>query len=255
MAPPVGLDTASLLQLSRDRLDQVVDEIELMQTDPEYMRDYVLRLKASIRWDESVSPALKWGYIAERILNTWTNSLGIWRLMVNECQELQDACRKHHQGVTTIMPGTRLSSEVTVRYRALIEMLRRYLEIQMDSLYSATQDMSAMKSMHQKGVNKGQLYDKIRMRNLNDSKEQSNRIAVAFGMLSINFPFGPHFHLRKMAIDRFAEELSAAEFDKHVDDQLSDLARLDALRLSVIYSQVVIDREPAFPKNSRIAFS
>jgi hypothetical protein len=54
VSPVNGLDRDTLLQASLDRRNQIVDKIEPMQTDPQYMRDYILALKADIRWDANV---------------------------------------------------------------------------------------------------------------------------------------------------------------------------------------------------------
>jgi hypothetical protein len=46
--PPIGLDINASLQVSRGKLNQLVDEIEIMQTDPQYFYNYVTTLKAGI---------------------------------------------------------------------------------------------------------------------------------------------------------------------------------------------------------------
>lgn len=47
-APPLTLDTDALLQTSRGKFNQIVDDIEILQTDVEYMYKYVMVLKADI---------------------------------------------------------------------------------------------------------------------------------------------------------------------------------------------------------------
>lgn len=134
------------------------------------------------------------------------------------------------------MPGTYLSPEVTTHYRTLVELLRRDLGVQMNSLHSAIQDMSAMKSLHRKVVKNGKLCNIMKSGNVGD---QSNRITIALGILTATSPSRKGFHPGRMGIGPFKEEISTVESDKRVDDQLSDLALLDTLRLSVICSQVV----------------
>jgi hypothetical protein len=58
-APPITLDPEALLEMSRDQLNHLADEAELLQNDPEYFRNYVLEMKANISWDEGVSSSLK----------------------------------------------------------------------------------------------------------------------------------------------------------------------------------------------------
>ena len=67
LTSPSRFDPEMLLEIATGQLNRIVDEVELLQNDPEYMRDCALNMEADISWHAGVSSSLKWSYIASTI--------------------------------------------------------------------------------------------------------------------------------------------------------------------------------------------
>jgi len=117
-APPInGLDTDALLQTAYQERSRMADEIELLQTDPEYTRDIVLALKADIRWDANVSSSLKWEHIAGRFATDALPELNLWHDIFITCTQLRDACQEH-EGATIFRPGASVSQKSAAPWKS-----------------------------------------------------------------------------------------------------------------------------------------
>lgn len=156
-APSTGLDTKVMLQASRDRFNKIVDDIEILQTDPEYMRNYALTTKANIRWDADVPTALKWDYVSESIIFTWIHSLSMWHNLYDACQRIHDACEQH-DGSAVLQPGVHLSLEASEAFNHLGNTLMHVLGMQTAEFETALQDMREMKSFSRKVITQQQIY-------------------------------------------------------------------------------------------------
>ena len=122
MPPVKGLDTDALLQTCLDKRDQMADEVELLQTDPEYTRDYILALKADIRWDANVSVDLKWEHVAGRFATEAIAELNIWHDIVLTCKDLQASCQ-YYENPTAFLPGETLHPDVFLVLSQLRQLL------------------------------------------------------------------------------------------------------------------------------------
>jgi hypothetical protein len=79
-APPSAFDLKDIARKARDHLNMLVDEMELMQTSVEHMRQCVLEMKANtcFNYDGTHSAAEEWEYIATAGSELW--------LSVNTCK-------------------------------------------------------------------------------------------------------------------------------------------------------------------------
>jgi hypothetical protein len=233
--PPVnGLDVDALLQTCLDKRNQMVDEVELLQTDPEYTRDHVLALKADIRWDAKVPSDLKWNHVAGRFVTEAIAELNVWHDIVLTCEELRNACQLH-EGATVFLPGATLSTEVTLVLTELRQLLYGCTRFQWEDLYTSITQMHAAKDLYRMCSAGGKLVPCRRIIPPGAPQTPSDRIHKAFCDLAtaMNVRHGS----KSTQFNALAEQLSAVQFDERVHKCLLTLIQLEALHLSLDWSQ------------------
>lgn len=233
--PPICLDAEALLQASRGRFNQIVDEVELMQTDPEYMYNYVSTLKAGINWDQTVPTSLKWAYISQALLRTRGRFLITWQRLVNECQSFQAVCKPYEQGESSaIVPGSRMAADVRKAFENLCAVLySRQLVLTME-LGSAFSDMDAMKDHYKKAMVDGELRNVIKSPEIQNPDMPGDRILPCFRMLQDTMANSRLYGAKKWG-DMLREELSNVQSSQRSNEGLSSLALIDAMRMSAIW--------------------
>lgn len=247
LTPPPALDIDALLQASRDRFNQVTDDIEQLQTDPEYFQDYVTTLKAGINWDENVSADLKWAYVSETLMRNRVASLFHWQVIMDECQSFQAVCRAYEENYgSAIRPGCYMPAEVSDAYQRLCATLQSRQLVQMLELGCAISDMCAMKHDNKKVLVDGKLRNVVRRQEYWVLETPSECIALALRMLqktvTNSYLYGP-----KQRLELLAEELSTVDSNQRTNDQLSSFTLLDAMYMSTFWGcQAVV--EPAHRK-------
>jgi hypothetical protein len=233
--PPVnGLDTDTLLQTCLDRRNQMTDEVELLQTDPEYTRDYILALKADIRWDANVSAELKWEHVAGRFATEAIAELNVWHDIVLTCEELRASCQ-YYENATTFLPYQNLHPDAFFVLTELRQLLYDSQRFRWEDLYTAISHMHAMKDLYRMCSAGGKLVPCRRVVPPGGPPTPSDRIHKALCDLAtaMNMRHGS----KLSRFNTLAKQLSAVQFDERAHKCLSTLIQLEALRLSVDWCQ------------------
>lgn len=250
-SPVNGLDTDALLKTSHNGRNQMVDEFELLQTDPEYTRDFVLALKADLRWDDSVSSSLKWEHVAGKFAIDAIGKLNMWHDLFSTCTELRTACQEH-ECATILRPGAPVSAEVCHTLAKLRQLFYAYQKAQMENLYTAILQMNAMKDVYCMRSEGGILIPCQRGVHLGNPRKPSDRIHLAFRDLVTAMSDRHGSKLSKFYA--LADQLSTVQSDERAHGCLSTLIQLDDLQLSVDWSQT-IPRSPSEGSESHELFA
>lgn len=230
-----GLNTEALLQASLDKRDQMADEVELLQTDPEYTSDHVLALKADIRWDANVSSDLKWEHVAGRFATEAIAELNVWHDIALTCEELRDACQLH-KNVTTLLPGEVLLPDYVFPILAeLRQLLYGSQRFQCEELYTAITQMHAAKDLYRLCSAGGKLVPRRRIIPPGAPSTPSDRIHKAFCDLATGM--NARYTSKTPQYNELLKQLSAVQFDQRADKCLSTLIQLDTLQLCVDWCQ------------------
>lgn len=123
-APPARFDPQILLEKARNHLNFLRDELDLMQCDPEYMRQYIVDVKTSTYVGANQSTDEVWGKVAREITITWTTNISLWQRIVTEAENLQASFAKNGLVVTT---GTHLTKDIDTAVRCFGETVRSWL--------------------------------------------------------------------------------------------------------------------------------
>jgi hypothetical protein len=242
MLPVKGLDTDALLQTCLDKRDQMADEVELLQTDPEYTRDYILALKADIRWDANVSADLKWEHVVGRFATEAIAELNIWHDIVLTCKDLQASCQ-YYENATAFQPGEALHPDVFLVLTQLRQLLYDCQRFQWDDLYTAITQMHAAKDLYRMCSAGGKLVPCRRIVPLEAHPTPSDRIHTAFCDLAT--VMNVRHRSKRSQFNALADQLAAVQFDDRAHKCLSTLIELEALRLSVDWCQMTPNRPSA----------
>ncbi|GAB7328061.1 hypothetical protein MBLNU13_g00103t2 [Cladosporium sp. NU13] len=221
-APPSKFDTELLLEMARDQVNHAADEVELLQGDPESLRSYALNMKAKISWDASISPSTKWSYIASNIPLSWTQKLSRWQAMFEKSQELVSVCREHGSAIQNCSGLPEAVKTTIVKYGAVIQNMT---EMELPRLRFAAIEMHATREVTVKRERNGELYRESRYNG--DFTKQGERILHAtFGV----FTRMPLRHMTRGTLRNLSAEMSQAKFDKRVQDSVSTIGVLEAMR-------------------------
>jgi hypothetical protein len=252
-APPLALDVDALLHASRGKFSQIVDDIEILQTDVEYMYNYVLAVKANINWDKNVSTTLKWEYVAEAVLRDRVMSLVLWQVLTNECHSFQEVCRANEENhASATEPGSYMAGAVKDAYQRLCAILRSRQLVQTVQLGRVISDMHAMEDHNKKRMVNGKLRDCVTSGGLQDFESTSGRVAVALSTVH-NTMVSSCRYGAKQRLDVLVEALSAVQSDQRTDDHLSSLALVDAMRMSTFWGCQAIVESTRFSSEAQNA--
>jgi hypothetical protein len=236
-APPSKFDPEALLDMAQDQLNRIVDEMEILQSDPEYLRDYALTLKANISWDVNVPSSSKWSYTAETIATLWTHRLSQWQIIVDKSRDLVSLCRKHKNAIST---RTGLPSDIKLAIINYGLLIRDALEIELLHLQQATAEMDAMKDVYTKCARGGKLVEK---RNYTeDFSKKGNRIEYVLFMVITLMGNRRIIGIGRGALRNFEAELASVKSDRSVNETASTIALLDAMRM-IWRLGLIVDRD------------
>jgi hypothetical protein len=236
-SPPVnGLDTNALLQAALDKRDQMADEVELLQTDPEYTRDHVLALKADIRWDANVSPDIKWEHVASRFATEAISELNVWHDIVLTCEDLRTSCQ-NYESATTILAGEIIHPDNFHMLTVLRQLLNDSQRFQWEELYTAITQMHGMKDLYRMCSAGGKLVPVRKSVRPGAQETPSDRIHKAFCDLAT--AMNARYTSKSPQFNALLEQLAAVQFDKRAHRCLSTLIQLDALQLCVDWCQTL----------------
>jgi hypothetical protein len=115
-ATPAKFDPEVILEKAQNQLNNAVDEIELLQTDPEQMRQHVWDTKQHTYFPPKRGKKADedWTTVARVIVCGRTKSLTRWRRIVAESENLKATLAKFQPST---IPGARLSPEADTAMR------------------------------------------------------------------------------------------------------------------------------------------
>jgi hypothetical protein len=115
-ATPAKFDPEVILEKAQNQLNNAVDEMELLQTDPEQMRQHVWDTKQHTYFPPKRGKEVEedWTTVARVIVCGRTKSLTSWRRIVAESENLRATLAQFQPSTT---PGARLSPEADTAMR------------------------------------------------------------------------------------------------------------------------------------------
>jgi hypothetical protein len=202
---PYGFDTKPLLDKVTIRFNELVDNMELVQTDPEYMLNYALTFKASMRFKDPIPKMAKWNLVAASTVVTLSARLFNWARVVDAYQVVHTVFEKHR---LNIIPGITLPPEVG------------------NAMWMFSMFTGEAAQIH------ATLSD---LRPLNTSKSSDCILATALGVQkSVQ---ANHMGCTRKDIQLFLGKLRTIKYEKETDE-ISSIALLDEMRLAQTFSQL-----------------
>jgi hypothetical protein len=178
LVQPHGFDTKNLLDRAKGKFNELVDDMELLQTDPEYMLDFIFALKSSMRYEDYASTMTKWNLLAVKVLQCLTPRLTQWARMVDAFECVHEVFQKHHDN---IRPGTALPPEVGMAMCTFAAVTHETGKLQYYTLMNAVYHMAALKDCF--AIVKAESSFKWRhLRSLDPSRPSDCVIACAIGV-------------------------------------------------------------------------
>jgi hypothetical protein len=245
-APPTSFDPDTLLEKARNHSNILIDEIELMQTNPEYMRQNVLDVKKDIRIEANESADKVWARVARTYSLGWTNEIVWWQRVMAECEHLKVTLAKC--GVF-VAAGARLPKEADTAMRCFGETIHASLAWAATMEFRCLHQLAAMresfnkfdkfvvaKSAERTGANR-QLEEFL------DLSKRSDRVLfVAYTISCVVSSTRPREIF--WYIQRLKSELSGLAYGKSVENWLSGMALLDELYVSWQWRQMTDYHDP-----------
>lgn len=229
---PCGFDTQILLDKATSKFNELVDDMELLQTDPEYALAYFLRHKASVRCKDSTPTTTKWKIVAGITLGTLAVRLRQWARVIEACQVLHDAFEKHRDH---IKPGSVLPAEVGRAMSTFATFTDSASRLEVYVLNNALYHMAAFKDYFTI-VESGGSYMLRHLGAFHPNKQGDSILAMVTAVQSAmeeNKVCGA-----RLAVQILLEQLESVGYDKDTDEELSSIALLDEMRLAQIWSQL-----------------
>jgi hypothetical protein len=242
LVQPWGFDSKALLEKARTKRNEIADDLELLQTDPEYVLSLALGLKATMRFADNVPVKVRWTMIANSVLTGRIINFCRWAGVVMACERVHEVFEAHMQA---IQPGTDLPERVGYAMWSLRSVLDDAAKTQCDELRNRISETAVLESCVKLGYNGGVLSWKP-SKELDRRNQKHRVLASVLGVTAAmedNSASGA-----RLWVEAFIEAISQFEYEKAVDDSLSCVALLDELRLARTWSQLGPFRAP--PKES-----
>lgn len=238
LVPPHGFDTKVLLDKATNKFNELVDDMELLQTDPEYMLSHVLTVKASIRLKDPVPTMQKWNLVATEFMCNRISKLMQWARVVNGCRIVHQAFEKNRDSIS---PGITLSSDVGHAMWMFSAYVDEATESQNVHFQGAVHKMTALKDCFTI-VRDGDRYKSDLLRGLDSSKD-SDRIFNSALMVQRAIT-GRSLRGAREGIQLLLRKLQSIKYEQAVAEEISSIALIDEMRLAQIWSQLGPFEEP-----------
>lgn len=238
LVAPWGFDTQPLLDRAKTKRNEVADDLMLMQTDPEYLLNLVLALKASMRFADHVPTKLRWTFIAHSVLRCRINNFCRWTGILMSYERVHEVFEQDRRA---IRPGTDLPVRAGIAMWSLRFVLDEAAQTQCDELQERVFEMAALKDLFELVYENRDL--SWRPLKPLDTSKQSHRIyASTFGVKAAmrdNYVCGA-----RLWVEAFIDAIKPFNYEKAVDDSISSVALIDELRLARVWSQLGPFRAP-----------
>jgi hypothetical protein len=245
--PPSNFDSGILLEKARNHLNMLVDETELAQTNPDYMRQCVLQTKANtfILFKENKNAGQEWTELGRSISFESTNALAYWLEAVAEAENLE---AKLAETKSHTMPGAQLSKEADAAMRCFGKLISQILKFVVESEVLHTirtmdvmQDYCHRTEKDEKAARRENRPSCLVGLNAN---RLSDRIVLCIQlMIGVENADSKGLSLF-MLIQWLQQELQGVSYNKNVENRLSTVALLDELRTSWQWRQIADHHDP-----------
>jgi hypothetical protein len=235
-AVPTKFDPDVILKKARDHLNMLIDEIQLMQTSPEAMRQYVLEEKANTGFKEHKSKQEVWQYVSQTLTSSWTRELERWHRLVAECEHLQVTVAK--SGLSQLC-GARLPKEIDTAVKSFGRAVHKALKEAASEWTSHTRTINIM-SEHLRRMMRVHR-EKVYPWNL-DSTQHSHQIirwCLQLASTPQDYPAGSSWVVRKLK-----EELEGTTYSTGLENWISGISLLDEFAISWTFRQTIDHNDP-----------
>jgi hypothetical protein len=244
-APPMEFNLDVVLEKARNHMNVLADEIELMQTDPEHMRQYVTDYKANtcINWKGDKNLDEEWTYIARTINTEWTNGLARWQRIVVEGEHLKTVLARSVSDTISSAPLTKDADTAMRCYGNTVrDLLRFVVEFESMTMLRSIETMRGYYLRFDKVMKTRTVLPESAAQYL-DPSQQSDRVVYAtMAMADVvvdGFPDGLVWWMGKLR-----HELRDTPYNKSVENWLSGMALLDELHTLWCWRQIAGHHEP-----------
>ena len=230
--PPVAFAPQEMLKKANARLDIVLDEVWLMQTDPAYMQQVLKSMKANVsNVCSEVGIDDRLGLVAADLVMELVNRVTAWQTIVELCKEL---CRLFETMPEACRPGMILPLQPGFAINSLQDTLNSTLKMQIRLLEQLLP----------------------RMRPVKDNFRITGSMSTGFGVRekgNLDPAKGTdqlHYHLAhiknavlscpmqgRAIVFELIQQQAGKEMDERIQDHLTDMMAVDEMFTSVLWSQ------------------
>lgn len=235
-AIPTKFDPDVILKKARDHLNMLTDELEIMQTSPEAMRQYVLEEKANTGFKEHKSKEEIWRYVSQTLTSSWTRELERWQRLVAECEHLKATVAE--SGLSELT-GTLLPKEVDTAMRSFGRTVHKALKEAASEWASQTRTIDIMSEHLRRMIRTRR--EKIYPQDL-DSTQQIHRIirwCLQLTSTPQDYPPGSSWVVRKLK-----EELEGTTYSTGLKNWISGISLIDEFAISWTFRQTIDHNDP-----------
>ncbi|KAK5123159.1 hypothetical protein LTR85_003357 [Meristemomyces frigidus] len=236
---PQQFDLQAMLQKAKVRLDLVLDEVELMQTDPTYMHHVIRQMKAGIVSDDvhGVQADARYERLAvDLVLHDIRTRISTWRIVVRECEDTSKVFEAYRD---RIAPGEALPREIDIplcSIGGMLESRREKIGVVFDRLLPRMRSVKHRFTHYQHGETV-----LFREKETMDPEDQADRVyhnlmKARLALRSNNF--GGAFRWFDQLEREMLVTTPASLVDKRFYHQLSDLTAMDEIRAMWLWSQL-----------------
>ncbi|KXT18064.1 hypothetical protein AC579_4539 [Pseudocercospora musae] len=234
-APPANFDLEALLQRSKERLDMILDEVWLMQTEPAYMQRVIKLRRDAPSFDDSVQPEKKLTAVVTELLAELCERLTLWKLLV---AQLEEVARAYDPNAKTVDAASHVQAESVTKLTLLLIACLAAAHNNLETHLPAMQSMRGRFKAAQVG---GDVVYHQRNTSL-DPKNDCDRLMWCMDELkgvleSRDEVMGMRGFMSQIEREILAQ--SPAQFvDRRLYEQLADIQSLDELLVALQWSQL-----------------
>jgi hypothetical protein len=227
------LDAAVLLQKARNQLNFISDEVELLQTSPEYMHQLIEDMEKNVVVTKAHTRGSR-DHVGNFTMNFWLQQIVLWRRIVVECEHLEATLAGCWD---IIKPGSRLPRDVDLAIQAFGKVVRDRMVFQAECLYAGIRTMDVMRDLNPENLPASDLLDDDQILRALDPTKKADRIFwqvhIVVRTIKVLTPYGA-----ESAILGLNTELVGVKSNKIVAFSLSALALWNGLYMCSRWHQL-----------------
>ena len=233
-APPSAFDPEIILRKARGQLNMLFDELEILQTSPEAMRQYVMEEKANTAFKEPKSKEEVWQHVSQTLVWSWTNEIERWQHLVAECEHLKTTIAK--SGIVQVA-GAHLPKDVDTA-------MRRFGQVMQEALQEATAKW--MTQIRTVDIKSEHIKHPTRLRkkpvgawNLDLNRHSDRILSFCFELSAKNHPFGYSWRVGKLK-----EQLEGTTYSTGFANWMTGIDLMDELHVLWSFRQTIDQGDP-----------